>query len=337
MQHMTTDEVLDSYANLGPDQILDAIEQTGYVCDGRIFALNSYENRVYQIGIQDAEPIIVKFYRPARWSDEAILEEHRFTIELAQQEIPAIAPIPDQTGTTLHHAGHFRFALYPRRGGRPPELDNPEQLIQLGRFIGRIHNVGASRPFRQRPEISIQSLGSAACDYLLGNGFIPVDLEASYRTTCEDLIVRIRHCFERAGEFRRIRLHGDCHHGNILWRDGTPYILDFDDACTGPAVQDLWMLLSGDRPYMTARLGDLLEGYSGFRDFDASELHLVEALRTLRIMNYAAWLARRWDDPAFPRAFPYFNSTHYWQDHILTLREQAALMDEPPLEWFKNK
>ena len=335
MWFMTTDEALNSYVNLGPDQILGAIESVGYECDGRIFALNSYENRVYQIGIYDSEPLVAKFYRPARWPDEAILEEHEFTAELSQHEIPVIAPIADKTGATLHHAGLFRFALYPRKSGRPPELDDPEHLVQLGRFLGRIHNVGATRPFIHRPEISIQSFGVDSFSYLLTNGFIPAELEESYRTTCEDLITRIERCFGRAGEFRKIRLHGDCHHGNILWRDDAPYILDFDDARSGPSVQDLWMLLSGDRQYMTARLADLLEGYTEFCDFNARELNLVEALRTLRIMNYAAWIARRWDDQAFPQAFPFFNTQRYWEDHILSLREQAALMDETPLEWFR--
>lgn len=332
---MATDEILDSYVNLGPDQILNAIEGIGYECDGRIFALNSYENRVYQIGIHDAEPVIAKFYRPARWTDEQILEEHQFTLELAQHEIPVIAPLINSAGNTLHHYDHFRFALYPRKGGRPPELDNPEQLEQLGRFIARIHNIGASKSFVYRSELSIQTMGIDACHYLMANKFIPVELEQSYQTLCEDLIKRIQNCFERAGNVSKIRLHGDCHHGNILWRNDAPFILDFDDACTGPAIQDIWMFLSGDRTYMTARLADLLDGYSEFRDFDARELHLIEALRTLRMMHYAAWIARRWNDQAFPLAFPYFNTTHYWQDHILTLREQAAMMDEPALEWFR--
>lgn len=335
MQYMPDNEALDSYVNLGPDQILDAIESVGYVCDGRVFALNSYENRVYQIGIEDAAPLIAKFYRPGRWSDEAIQEEHAFTIELEQKEIPVIAPLSDANGATLHHAGPFRFALYPRQGGRPPELDDPDHLVQLGRFIARIHNVGEVKAFTHRPEINIQSFGVDSFHYILENKFIPLELEVSYRTLCEDLITRIHHCFDRAGDFNKIRLHGDCHTGNILWRNDAPYILDFDDARTGPAVQDLWMLLSGDRIYMTARLADLLEGYTEFCDFNARELHLIEALRTLRIMNFAAWIARRWDDNAFPLAFPFFNTQRYWEDHILSLREQAALMDELPLEWFK--
>lgn len=335
MEVMPDNKAFDSYVNLGPDQILDAIESVGYICDGRIFALNSYENRVYQIGIEDADPVIAKFYRPGRWSDKAILEEHAFTAELEQSEIPVIAPLLDDSGATLHHTGPFRFALYPRQGGRPPELDDPEHLIQLGRYIARIHNVGKIKSFIYRPEINIQSFGIDSFNFLLENRFLPQDLELPYRSLCEDLITRIQRCFDRAGDFSKIRLHGDCHNGNILWRDNSPYILDFDDARTGPAIQDLWMLLSGDRRYMTARLADLLEGYTEFCDFNARELNLIEALRTLRIMNYAAWIARRWDDKAFPLAFPFFNTQRYWEDHILSLREQAAMMDEPPLEWFK--
>lgn len=326
---------LDSYVQLGPDAIISAVESAGYHCDGRIFALNSYENRVYQVGIDESEPIVAKFYRPARWSDAAILEEHRFSRELEDLEIPAVAPLQAKTGDTLHRYRQYRFALYPRKGGRPPELDNPEQLQQLGRFIGRIHAVGRGGLFEHRPLLSMQNAIDAS-SYLLSNRFIPGELEESYRTLADDLVIRIKQCFDRAGEYTIIRLHGDCHHGNILWRDGTPWILDFDDACNGPAIQDLWMFLSGDRSYMEARLGDLLEGYCEFCDFSARELHLIEALRTMRIMNYAAWIARRWDDRAFPQAFPFFNTQRYWEDHILSLREQAAMMDEPPLEWHSK-
>lgn len=330
---METDEDHDSYRHLAPSQILDAVESIGLECDGRIFALNSYENRVYQVGIEDTNPVVAKFYRPMRWSDEAILEEHTFTVELLEHDIPVVAPLADENGVTLHHHRGFRFAVYPRQGGRPPEPDRPEHLVQLGRFIGRMHNVGATRLFISRPDLDLDRLGRNASEYLLVNGFIPPDLETAYSTLCDDLDRRIRNCVERAGDYRTIRLHGDCHHSNILWFKDCPVILDFDDSRNGPAVQDLWMFLSGERSYAAARLSDLLEGYTGFREFDARELHLVEALRSMRIMNYAAWIARRWDDPAFPLAFPQFNTRRYWEDHILTLREQAAMMDEPPLEW----
>lgn len=334
---METDEDYDSYRNLDPSQILDAVESTGLICDGRIFALNSYENRVYQVGIEDSKPVIAKFYRPGRWSDEAILEEHAFTIELLESDIPVVAPQCDEKGNTLHRHRNFRFVVYPRQGGRPPEPDQPEQLIQLGRFIGMMHNVGATRLFTSRPNLDLDSSGRDASKYILENGFMPQDLETAYSTLCEDLDRRIRNCIERTGDYSTIRLHGDCHPSNILWFNNGPVILDFDDARSGPAIQDLWMFLSGERQYATARLADLLEGYTTFRDFDARELHLIEALRSLRIMNYAAWIARRWDDPAFPLAFPQFNTRRYWEEQILSLREQAALMDEPPLEWTMDR
>jgi len=322
-----------AFADLGPDSILDAVESSGRVCDGRLLALNSYENRVYQVGIEDGAPLVVKFYRPGRWSDDAILEEHRFTLELAEREIPVVAPLVDGTGASLHRHGLHRFALYPRHGGRAPELDSPEHLEILGRFVGRIHAVGQVRPFEHRPTLDIESYGVVSYQFLLGEGFIPAELQLAYRTLAEDLITRIGECFRRAGNVGCIRLHGDCHPGNILWRDQGPHIVDFDDARMGPAVQDLWMFLSGDRDYMTRRLGDLLAGYTEFNAFDARELHLLEALRTLRMMHYAAWIARRWDDPAFPAAFPWFAGARYWEEHILSLREQAAAMDEPALVW----
>ncbi len=322
-----------AFQNLTPDTMLDAVESIGYLTDGRFLALNSYENRVYQIGLEDAEPVIAKFYRPNRWSDAAILEEHAFTQLLEEDEIPVVAPLPDASGLTLHHHAEYRFALYPRRGGRTPELDNPEQLEMIGRFIARIHLHGQLYPFKHRPTLDIESFGEKPSRFLLDNGFIPAELETSYASLIDDLLLRIRRCFEAAGDFATIRLHGDCHASNILWRDDTPHIVDFDDARMGPAIQDLWMFLSGDRQYATARLADLLEGYTQFRDFDPRELHLIEALRTLRMIHYAAWLARRADDPAFKMAFPWFYTHRYWDDHILALREQAALMDEPPLVW----
>lgn len=321
------------FACLGPAAVLDAVEGLGYHCDGRLLALNSYENRVYQVGVEDGAPLVVKFYRPGRWSDEAIQEEHRFTEELSDFELPVVTPLKQADGRTLFYAGSQRFALFPRRGGRAPALDDPLQLEQLGRLLARLHNIAAVRPFVSRPSVDIDSFGVQSYQYLLAAGFIPPALEIAYRSLAEDLIERIRACYRRAGEVEQIRLHGDCHPGNILWTDAGPHLLDFDDARNGPAIQDLWMFLSGDRQYMTARLADLLAGYSEFRDFEARELHLIEALRTLRMMHYAAWLARRWNDPAFPRAFPWFNSAKYWDEHLLSLREQAALLDEAPLVW----
>jgi Ser/Thr protein kinase RdoA (MazF antagonist) len=311
--------------------MLDAIESTGVVCSGQFLALNSYENRVFQVALEEGAPLVAKFYRPHRWSDEAILEEHRFTQALSQQEIPVIPPLESEQGKTLHHYHGVRFAIYPCRGGRPPELDDPDQLLQLGRFIGRIHLLGASEPFNYRPEVDIESYLYQPSEYLIAHHFIPHHLLSAYQSLLVDLETRIKACYRRAGAFSTIRLHGDCHPGNILWRDDGPQIVDFDDARTGPAVQDLWMFLSGDRSYMSARLADLLEGYTQFYEFNPSELQLLEALRTLRLVHYAGWLAKRWDDPAFPAAFPWFDSVRFWEEHILTLREQIAKMDEPPL------
>ncbi|MCK5002878.1 MAG: serine/threonine protein kinase [Gammaproteobacteria bacterium] len=330
----TSNDILSqAFAELTPDHILDAIEATGIDCDGRFLALNSYENRVYQIGVEEDKPIVAKFYRPHRWSDAAIIEEHQFTLDLAEQEIPVIAPIVNQQGETLHKHGHYRFALYPCRGGRSPELDNPEHLEQLGRFIGRIHALGATKKFEHRTTLNIETLAIKPRAFLLDNEYIPEYLLEAYTSVTTDLIRQIERSFERAGDVKNIRLHGDCHPSNILWTDDGPHIVDFDDARTGPAIQDLWMFLSGDRPYMTERLADLLEGYTQFYDFDPRELHLVEALRTLRIIHYTSWIASRWHDPAFPRAFPWFDTTRYWEDHVLALREQAALLNEKPLVW----
>lgn len=323
----------EAFAKLTPDELLDAVEATGIHCDGRFLALNSYENRVYQIGVEDHPPLVAKFYRPQRWVNEAIIEEHIFTAYLAAQEIPVIPPNADLQGNTLRFHGNFRFALYPCCGGRVPELDNSDELEQMGRLIARIHANSAVETFNFRPSLDIEDFAIKPRAFLLKNDFIPDYLIDAYQTLTEDLIEQIRAGFFRAGQVKQIRLHGDCHPGNILWTDAGPHIVDFDDARMGPAVQDLWMFLSGDRTYMTARLGDLLEGYTQFYDFNPSELHLIEPLRTLRMINYAGWLAARWSDPAFPLAFPWFNTPRYWDQHILALREQSALMNDPPLVW----
>ena len=322
-----------AFQNLTPEQMLDAVEQHGIECDGRFLALNSYENRVYQVGVEDGPPIVVKFYRPQRWADEAILEEHQFTQLLAENELPVVAPLTDQSGATLHRADPFRFTIYPCRGGRAPELDNPEHLEIMGRFIARIHALGASDRYNYRPEINIHNFVNEPSRFVLENGFIPAHLVEAWSSLIEMLSQQIDSCYQRAGEVRAIRLHGDLHQGNVLWTDAGPHIVDFDDARMGPSIQDLWMFLSGDRSYMTARLENLLTGYTQFYEFDPVELHLVEALRTLRMIHHAGWLASRWEDPAFPIAFPWFNTTKYWEQQILDLREQSALMDEHPLKW----
>jgi Ser/Thr protein kinase RdoA (MazF antagonist) len=321
-----------AYANLQPEQIIATLEGIGYRCDGRFLALNSYENRVYQIGIEDDVPVVAKFYRPARWSDAEILEEHVFAGQLAAADLPVVAPVPHR-GRSLLTSGPFRFAVYPYRGGRAPELDDYDLLRQLGRLVARIHNVGELDSFRHRPAIDMESYGSASRDFLLENEFIPYDLEAAYESTAAQVLEGIQGCQSRAGRVRQLRIHADFHPGNVLVAGERIHIVDLDDARRGPAVQDLWMFMSGNQAEQSPQLSALLAGYEEFGRFDARELHLIEALRSLRIMHYAAWLARRWNDPAFKAAFPWFAGQRYWDEHILSLREQVALMHEPPLEW----
>jgi Ser/Thr protein kinase RdoA (MazF antagonist) len=319
------------YADLTPDRILDALGALGIEGDGRLLALNSYENRVYLVYCEDAPGVVVKFYRPGRWTDGQIVEEHAFVRELADREIPVVAPLVLAGGTLQHELG-FRFAVYRRQGGRTPEIDDPATLEWIGRFLGRIHAVGALQQFVQRPSLDVAAFGDEPRTWLLAHDFVPRDLVDAYASVSEMALAGVRRCYDRAGDVGALRLHGDCHPSNILWTDDGPHFVDFDDARNGPAVQDLWMLLAGDRATMTRQLSDLIAGYEDFAAFDRRELHLVEALRTLRLIHYSAWIARRWDDPAFPAAFPWFNTQRYWQDRILELREQIAAMDEPPLE-----
>ena len=318
------------FEGLTPDVVLDALESAGLRGDGRLLALNSYENRVYQASLEDGRDIVVKFYRPGRWSDDQILEEHAFSQELAAREIPVVSPMEIAARTLHPHAGH-RFAVYPRRGGRPPELEDPKVLEWIGRFLGRIHAVGAAARFRERPALDARTFGSEPREWLLASGLVPPDLREVWRGVSGQALQRVEQCFQELGEPRTLRLHGDCHVGNILWTDDGPHFVDLDDARTGPAAQDLWMLLPGEREAAQKSLKALLDGYRSFHDFDPAELRLIEPLRTLRLLHYSYWLARRWDDPAFPAAFPWFGTQRYWQDRILELREQAAAMDEPPL------
>lgn len=315
------------YANLTPDLILDAIESVGYPCSGSLLALNSYENRVYQIGIEDSTPLIAKFYRPERWSNEIILEEHQFARELQEHEIPVVAPIPTADGATLHTFDNFRFSLFPRKGGRAFELDNLDQLEWIGRFIGRLHAVGATKPFHHRPPLNITTHGYEPFQFLMQQNFLPNHLRQSYEKIVKSVLKKCEEAFKQAGNINMIRLHGDMHPGNILWRDEGPHIVDLDDCVSGPAIQDIWMLLSGADNQARLQLDFLLEGYREFHDFNIRELHLIEALRSLRIIQYAAWLANRWEDPAFPKSFPWFNTEHYWQEHILILQEQLSAFD----------
>jgi len=320
------------YSGLSPDTILDAIESCGYQTYGSTLALNSYENRVLRIEMDSSPPIIAKFYRPLRWSNDAIIEEHQFSLELHDNEVPVVAPLVSEDGHTLHEYEGYRFALFPMQGGRWPDLENYDDFEWMGRFMARIHAIGATRPFQSRHQLTIDTYGHHSVEYLLSHQFIPAHIETAYQTLTNDLLNMIKSLYDLAGDSQIIRLHGDCHRGNILWTDKGPHFVDLDDACNGPAIQDLWMLLAGDRPEVSAQLSAILEGYNDFSEFDLRELHLIEALRTLRMLRYAAWLAKRWDDPAFPRAFPWFNTLNYWEQHIQELREQLYAMQEPVLQ-----
>ncbi len=322
------------YSDLTPDTVLAAIESCGFQPDGSMLGLNSYENRVYQIGMEEGPPLVAKFYRPGRWSDAAILEEHEFTLALAAEEIPVVAPLRDDAGNTLHTYHGYRFSLSPRQGGRWPSLDDPDNLMWVGRLMARIHQLGADHTFAHRPTLNPEEMGQGSAAYLLANGFIPIELETSYRQLTEELQRNIREQFASAGRYQQIRLHGDCHMGNILWTDNGPHFVDLDDCRNGPAIQDLWMLLSGERNEMSMQLSYLREGYEMFRPLHGAEIGLIEPLRTLRIIHYAAWLAQRWDDPAFPAAFPWFNTHQYWQDHMATLEHQRAALGSPPLSLY---
>lgn len=320
------------FDHLSPDVVLDAVEQQGYRVDARILPLNSYENRVYQVGLEDAQPLIAKFYRPDRWSDEAILEEHAFAHALVEAEVSVVAPVQCGGESLFQHAG-FRFALYPRCGGRAPEADNLDQLYRLGQLLGRLHAVGSTGTFQYRETLSVWRLGYDALKVLQTRGVLPNSLQAEYLKVARALLEQIRGIFE-AFPAPSLRLHGDCHQGNILCRDDRLLLVDLDDCCTGPAVQDLWMLLSGTRDAQQAQLAELLEGYQEFFDFDPRQLHLIESLRTLRLLHYSAWLAQRWDDPAFPLHFPWFGQLPYWHEQLENLKTQAKALQEQPLRLF---
>ena len=318
------------YDQLTPDFVLDAVESLGLETDFRILALNSYENRVYQIGIEEGLPIIAKFYRPLRWSPEAILEEHQFTRALAEHDISVVSPMLIHD-STLHEYQGFHFALFPRQGGHAPEVEVADTLFRIGRNIGRIHQASGQEPFKHRKTLSIQEWARQSRAYLLQENFIPASLIPAYQSLSQDLVDKMQSIWDSHPVALR-KLHGDCHLGNILWRDDVAHFVDFDDCMNGPAIQDIWLLLSGDRQQQTAQIIEILEGYEEFCEFDPRQLNLIETLRTMRMMNYSAWLARRWSDPAFPMFFPWFNTERYWSDHILELREQLAILTEPPLQ-----
>ncbi len=337
-----------AFETLTPDLVLDALDNIGLRGDGRLTALSSYENRVYQVQLEDGSTVVAKFYRPERWSDAQILEEHSFAAELMAAEIPAIGPLVLE-GQTLHHFGNFAFSVSPRRGGRPPELDDGEVLEWIGRFLARIHAVGAKKPFTSRPTLNLDTFGIEPMQWLLEHDRVPLDVQSGWTKACQNAIDLIADYTtlagssnpkdQKSGGIRLLRLHGDCHPGNILWTPADaalaagpgPHFVDLDDARMGPAVQDLWMLLSGDRQQRTRQLGMLVDGYEQFREFNRDELALIEPLRTLRLIHYSAWLARRWSDPTFPVNFPWFGSSDYWQGQVLMLQEQIEAMQEEPL------
>lgn len=315
------------YENLDPHLIIEAIESLGFRCNGSLLALNSYENRVYQVGIEDAAPLIAKFYRAHRWSNESILEEHQFSLELLEYEIPVVAPWMAENKKTLHEYKEYRFALFPRWGGRALALDSLDQLEWMGRFIGRLHAVSACRPFQHRLQLNVQTYGYNSYQFLLEHDFIPDEIKQNYCQTVDTLLQKIEQRFLQVGPVSSIRLHGDIHAGNVLWNDAGPHIVDLDDCLMGPAIQDIWMLLSGSDLQIKAQLELILQGYQEFHEFNPREIGLIEALRSLRLLYYSAWIARRWTDPAFPRHFIWFNTPRYWQEQLQYLQEQNNLLD----------
>ncbi len=321
------------FETLTPSFIMDAVESLGYLCDGRNLALNSYENRVYQVGIEEELPVIVKFYRPERWSREQILEEHNYSYELTDHELPVVAPTRNDNGESLFEYGPFMMSVFERKGGRGPELDDLDNLFTMGRLLGRMHLIGASKPYQHRPSINPQTFGHDSVE-LISNHFIPKELKLAYDSLTADLLPLIDKAFANVGDITHIRVHGDCHGGNLLWRDDAPHFVDFDDSRMAPAIQDIWMLLSGDIDRQRRQISEIVDGYNEFYNFKPRELALIEPLRTLRMMYYSAWLARRWEDPAFPHSFPWFNTVRYWSDHILELREQLAALQAPAIELF---
>lgn len=334
------------YARLDPQQVLASLDAVGLRGDGRVLQLNSYENRVFQVFLEDGQVVVAKFYRPGRWSHAQIVEEHQFALELAAAEVPVVPPLvlhaaPDATGLqllgepatlALHHTPHgtHRFAIALRCAGREPELETPSTLSQLGRFIGRLHAIGRQRPFEHRHRLDARTDGQRAINVLLASGLVTEGERPAWQQAAEQALARLIAAFDAMQPLATLRLHGDCHLGNVLWRfhgeTPGPHVVDLDDAMQGPAVQDLWMLVSGDHATMAQQLNQLLGGYDQFCEFDDSERSLIEPLRTLRMLRHSAWLAERWSDPTFPQNFPHFSTPAYWSQQTAQLREQLELM-----------
>jgi Ser/Thr protein kinase RdoA (MazF antagonist) len=317
------------FAGLTPDVVIDAAEALGLQTDGRQFALNSYENRVYRVGRTDAAPVIIKFYRAGRWSDQQILEEHEFALELAQQEIPVAAPLV-LGGATLHRHAEFRLAVFALCTGTAPELDQAGARELLGRTLARIHAVGARRAFQFRWSLDREQRGARARKTLLRSQFLPEHMQERYAIVSAALLERIEAAFAEAAPVTSIRLHGDCHLGNILWQARGPLLVDLDDCLNGPRIQDLWMFLSGNADEQRHQWSEIVEGYQQFGALEARELRLIEPLRAARMLNHAAWIAERWQDPAFPRAFPWAAQARFWEGYVGDLMQQCELLDEPP-------
>jgi Ser/Thr protein kinase RdoA (MazF antagonist) len=318
------------FAGLSPDAVIDAAESVGIESDGRLFALNSYENRVYQLGSESHGTLVLKFYRPRRWSERQILEEHAFALELAAAELPVAAPLLFSGQSLLRHGG-MMFAVFARAAARPAELDAPGALQVTGRTLARIHAVGARARFAARPALSTERLGWAARDSLLGSRLLEASLADKYAEASGRLLEAVETAMEEAGPVSMIRIHGDCHAGNILWNEQGPVFVDLDDCMSGPRIQDLWMFISGSPDERRRQWDDLIEGYGQFQDLDPAEIHLIEPLRALRMVHHAAWIAARWGDPAFPRAFPWFTSPRFWQEHLSDLWQQYDALGQPPM------
>jgi Ser/Thr protein kinase RdoA (MazF antagonist) len=318
------------FENLGPETILAALESVGFEPNGSLLALNSYENRVYQAQTESLEFYVAKFYRPERWTHEAIKEEHDFSYELLDSDISVVAPIKIEGSTIFDFAG-YHFAIFPRQGGHPPNLENKDDLEVLSRSIARIHAIGSKKTFKHREIFSMERLGTRSREFILGSDFLPPELVESYATTSQNLLNAIDPSLI---ESQQIRIHGDCHMGNVLWRNDISHFVDFDDCLNGPPIQDLWMLLSGERQDQLHQVNTILDAYNEFYEFNPATLTVIEPLRTLRMIHHAAWIGKRWEDPAFPLAFPFFNSAKYWSDHILTLKEQESKLVEEPLYYL---